>query len=182
MGEPRSLDKAEANGGYFWIEIRFVDENISRLSGQAARVYLYLVRNSPQGKKADPITKKGLSASKIGEALDRDRTSIVPALKELEDLGAIEKIKEPGRPNRYRLLATCRENATGGDEETPQGSRENPAPPVEKTSQVSDANRSETRVSGSPKSSLRGYKSFKEGSKRGLRPVHTPSGSGPRRV
>jgi DNA-binding MarR family transcriptional regulator len=189
MGEPRSLDKAVANGSYLWIENRFVDGNISRLSGQAARVYLYLVRNSPQGKKADPITRKGLSASKIGEALDRDRTSIVPALKELEGLGAIEKIKEPGRPNRYRLLETCRENATGDDEKTPQGCRENSTPPVEKTPQGDGANQRGTGTFRFPKSikiPLRDCKKPEVQKRKAThpqpRPVQQPSGCGPRRV
>lgn len=177
MGEPRSLDKAVANGGYFWIENSFVDKILSKLSGQAARVYIYLVRNSPQGKKSDPITRIGLSASKIGGALYRDRTSIVPALKELERLGAIEKIKEPGCPNRYRLLETCWENSTGDDGKTPQGCRDNSTPPVEKTTQVDAAKPYETRAGGFPKNN----KNRLRFNKRHLS-FQPPSESGPRKV
>lgn len=182
MKEARNLDKAEANGGYLWIENSFVDKILPDLSSQATRVYLFMVRNAPQDKKYDPVTRQGLSVAKISKALHRSRVSITSALKELGESGVIERIKTPGCPNRYRLLATCKENLPGDDKKTLQGSKENLTPPVKKTLQGNGAKRYETRAGGSPKSILRESKSIKETPKSGLRPVQQPSGCGPRKV
>lgn len=182
MKGARNLDKAESNGGYLWIANSFVDRFLSQLSAQATRVYLFLVRNTPQGKKYDPVTRQGLSVAKISKALHRSRVSITSALKELGESGVIERIKTPGCPNRYRLLATCKENLPGDDKKTLQGSKENLTPPVKKTLQGNGAKPYETRADGSPKSFLREFKSIKEVSKSGLRPIQQPSGCGPRKV
>ncbi|TET23133.1 MAG: HTH domain-containing protein [Candidatus Stahlbacteria bacterium] len=182
MKEGRSLNKAKATGGFTWVANRFIDGFLPLLSGLAFKVYVYLARNAPQSQSYDPITRKGLSASKIGEVLHRSRRSISKSLNELEKWGLIEKIKTPGLCNRYRLLATCKENLPGDDKKTLQGSKENLTPPVKKTLQGNTAKPYEPRADGSPKSILRGSKSIKEVSKSGLRPIQQPSGCGPRKI
>lgn len=188
MGEPRSLDKAEANGGYLWIENSFVDRILPELSSRATEVYLYLVRKAPQGKKYDPVTKS-ISMSQIGQVLGCSRETVAKAIDALEACGAIEKIKYPGLANRYRLLKTCQKNLAGGDKKTGQGCQENCTTPVEKTSQGDAASQRGTRTVRSPKSikiSLRDSKKPGVQKRKAThpqpRPVQQPSGCGPRKV
>ena len=182
MKEGRSLNKAKATGGFTWVANRFIDGFLPLLSGLAFKVYVYLARNAPQSQSYDPITRKGLSASKIDKVLHRSRRSISKSLNELEKWELIEKIKTPGLCNRYRLLATCEENFPGGEKKNAPGREESFTPPVQKTSQGNAARPCEPRAGGSPKSILRESKSIKETSKSGLRPVQQPSGCGPRKV
>lgn len=174
MKEARSLDKAEANGGYIWIEKKLIKKVLPFLSGQAVRVYLYLVSKAPQGKNSDPVTKQGSSASEIGRSLKCTGRTVTKAISELERSGVIERVKSPGFANRYILLATHEENFLGGEKETSQGCEENFLPPEKKSSQVDAANPCETMAGSSSKI----FKNIRLG----VRPPQTPAGSGPRKV
>lgn len=178
MKEVRSLDKAEANGGYIWIEKKLVQKILPYFSGQAARVYLYLVSKAPQGKNSDSVTKQGSSASEIGRYLRCTGRTITKTISELERLGVIQRVKSPGLSNRYILLATPEENFLGGEKETSQGYEKNFLPPEKITSKVDAANAYGTGGGGLPKNILRGFKKLRVG----LRPPQTPSGCGPRKV
>lgn len=138
MKETRSLGKAEAHGGYSWVENSFIRELLPRLSGQAVKVYLYLVSKTPYIKKAEQITKQ-ISASEIAAFLGCTSRTIVKALNELETASVIERLGEPGKPNSYRLLATCEENFIGGMKEYSQGYEQNFTPPAKNSSQVEAA-------------------------------------------
>jgi DNA-binding transcriptional MocR family regulator len=176
MGKARSLDTAEDNGGYAWVENSFIQRILPKLSGQAVRVYLYLISQVPYSRKVEPLTKP-ISAATIAETLKSNRRSIVAALKELSELGVIEKIKEPGLPNRYLLLATCAENDTGDEKNPAQGCAEIYTPPVKNPTQVEAAKPYGARLGTSPKNILRINKSFKREEDK-----ETVSQTGPRRV
>lgn len=104
MHQARSIDVAESHGGYIWIENRFIEKVLPKLSGNDVRIYLCLVRNVPQNDEADPLTPYDLSQAKIGKDLTLSRKSVNRATKRLEENSATETIRVAGYTNRYLLL------------------------------------------------------------------------------
>jgi DNA-binding MarR family transcriptional regulator len=104
MRQGRNIAAAERNGGYTWLENRFIETVLLTFSGTDTRIYLYLVRNIPYGYESEPLTPSWLSQSKIGETLNLSRESVNRGTKRLEGNGAIKTRREPGYSNRYLLL------------------------------------------------------------------------------
>jgi biotin operon repressor len=179
MKEPRSLEKAKADGGFGWIAHSFVDDVMPDLSGLAVKIYLYFTRKIHNIRDKEQITRDSISLSEIASKLKRSKASISKALKELEKAGVIEKIGNNGFSYRFKLLDTSKGKLTGGVKETIGGSKENSTPPDKKSLLVNFPNDCETTTGEASKSirDIKSIKSFRE--KEGSEIVEQ---SGPRRV